>query len=292
MVGRHATPPTAHHPWVTDTGYALLDAGDGRRLERFGPRVLDRPAPGAGGSRRAAPRWPEADLTFQTYRGWTGSADPAAAWEVAIEGLRMECRATASGGVGLYPEHAANLDWLARQVTARATALEAQPSVLNLFGHTGLVTLAAARAGAAVAHVDAARTGVAWARANAARNGLADRPIRWLVDDAAAFVEREIRRGRRYDGVVLDPPAFGHGDGRRWELPEDLPTLLEACARVAADDAFVLLTAHSTGIEGLDLGAAVEAAFERRAEARVVPLVVKAESGARLDLGWAVRLDG
>ena len=277
---------------MTDAGYALLDAGDGRRLERFGPRVLDRPAPGAGGTRRSPPRWPEADLAFQAYRGWTGRADPATPWEVEIGGLRMECRATASGGVGLYPEHAANLDWLDRQLTARAALLGTQPSVLNLFGHTGLATLAAARAGAAVAHVDAARTGVAWARTNAGRNELADRPIRWLVDDAAAFVERENRRGRRYDGLILDPPSFGHGEGRRWELREDLPALLEACARVAADDAFVLLTAHSTGLDGPDLGAAVEAAFERRREARVTALTLQAESGARLDLGWAVRLDG
>jgi 23S rRNA (cytosine1962-C5)-methyltransferase len=284
--------PTAHHPWVTDDGYALLDAGDGRRLERFGPRTLDRPAPGAGGSRRALPRWPEADLTFQTYRGWTGRADPAAAWEVAIAGLVMECRATASGGVGLYPEHATNLEWLARQVAARTAVLGRPPAILNLFAHTGLVSLAAARAGASVAHVDAARAGVAWARRNADRNDLAGRPIRWLVDDAAGFVEREVRRGRRYDGVVLDPPSFGHAGGRRWELREDLPALLRACATVAADDAFVLLTAHTTGIAGEELGAIVEAAFGRPAEAHVRRLELAAESGARLDLGWAVRLDG
>jgi 23S rRNA (cytosine1962-C5)-methyltransferase len=195
-----------------------------------------------------------------------------------------------------------------------AAALGRPPRVLNLFAHTGLATLAAARAGAAVAHVDAARAAVGWARRNAELSGLADREIRWLVDDALAFTEREARRGRRYDGLILDPPSAGHGGsghggsrrtdagdagrggaGRggagRWTLRDDLPGLLEACARVTAEDAFVLLTAHSSGLTGEALAAPLLRAFRRGgSEAEVVRLSLAAASGAILHLGWAVRL--
>lgn len=281
---------------ATTHGYALLDAGDARRLERFGGLMLDRPAPGASAPRRTPARWADADLRYDAGRGWSGRANPAAPWAVALGGLAMELRATTSGGVGLYPEHAANLEWLDAEVRARLV-MHGRAGVLNLFAHTGLATLAAARAGAAVAHVDAARASVAWARRNAERSGLVDRPIRWLVDDAEAFAERESRRGRRYDGVILDPPSAGHGRAGsragRWTLRDDLPRLLAACAAVTAEHAFVLLTAHSTGLTGEVLVALLEDAFpRRRGQAVMAPLSIRAESGASLDLGWAVRLGG
>jgi len=211
-----------------------------------------------------------------------------------IEGLTMELRATSSGGVGLYPEHRANLAWLEARIAERAGAgvgEEQPPAVLNLFAHTGLATLAAARAGAAATHVDAARGVVAWARRNAELSGLADRPIRWLVDDAASFVAREARRGRWYAGIVLDPPSFGHARGRRWRLADDLPALLAACRAVATDDAFVLLTAHTTGLDGADLAAMLRAAFpSRTARLDGAALELAAASGVRLELGWSLRL--
>ena len=216
-----------------------------------------------------------------------------AAWQVTLNALTLELRPTASGGVGLYPEHAANLTWLAEQVRAQAAAPgDREPAVLNLFAHTGLATLAAARAGAAVAHVDAARTAIAWARRNAELSSLADRPIRWLVDDALAFVTREARRGRRYDGFVLDPPSFGRAGSRQWRLADELPALLAACRAIASDDAFVLLTAHTAGLDGHDLRQALRFSFAVRREAalEVVPQELIATSGARLELGWAVRL--
>jgi 23S rRNA (cytosine1962-C5)-methyltransferase len=271
-----------------DGGYELLDAGVRRRLERFGPLTIDRPAPGADGFRLAPDRWGAADLRFDSASGWSGPAWPAQPWPLAVGGLTLELRPTASGGLGLYPEHAANVGWLAAEVTARA-APGTTPQVLNLFAHTGLATLALARAGAAVAHVDAARSAVAWARRNANLSGLADRPIRWLVDDAAAFVAREARRGRRYDGIVLDPPAFGRANGREWRMEDDLPDLLAACRTVAAPGAFVLLTAHSESVDGTALAAMLRSAFGgRSASIEVVPLEATAASGARLALGWAV----
>jgi 23S rRNA (cytosine1962-C5)-methyltransferase len=273
--------------------YELIDAGEGRRLERFGSLTVDRPAPGAGFPARAPERWQDAEISWDPDGGWLrtgGGSEPVEPWPVTIEGLTLELRPTASGGVGLYPEHRANLSWLEARIAERLVR-RSPPAMLNLFAHTGLVTLAAARAGAAVTHVDAARGVVGWARRNAELSGLADRPIRWLVDDAAGFVAREARRGRRYDGIVLDPPSFGHARGRRWRLPDDLPDLLAACHEIAADDAFLLLTAHTTGMDGADLAALVRAAVPSpSARFDGSTLELPATSGARLDLGWSVRL--
>ena len=275
------------------TEYELIDAGIGRRLERFGARVVDRPAPTASEFRLATALWPSADLRFDPGDGWSRSIEP---WTIDVDGLVMELRPTASGGVGLYPEHLANLPWVADQVRwTQSQRSDAEPAVLNLFAHTGLTTLAAARVGAAVVHVDAARTAVAWARRNAELSGLADRSIRWLVDDALAFVAREARRGRRYDGIVLDPPSFGRAkEGRRsrtWHLASELPALLAACRDVATNDAWVLLTAHTEGIDGGDLEELLVRAFPvPRNRVWTAPLGLEATSGARLALGWSVRL--
>jgi 23S rRNA (cytosine1962-C5)-methyltransferase len=275
----------------------LVDAGEGRRLERFGARLVDRPAPTAVEPRRDPAAWEPANLRFDPGEGWLGEPAALESWQVTLDGLTLELRPTASGGLGLYPEHALNLAWLARQIAARADQASDQdprepPAVLNLFAHTGLATLAAARAGAAVAHIDGARSTVAWARRNAELSGLAERPIRWLVDDAAAFVAREARRGRRYDGIVLDPPSYGHAGARRWRLADELPGLLAACRTVATDDAFVLLTAHTAGLDGHDLRQLLRFSFDvhRGAGLEVARQELTAASGARLELGWSVRL--
>lgn len=283
--------------------YDLLDAGDGRRLERFGVAVVDRPAPTATGPRRDWAAWRAATLRFEPGRGWIAAAggevrDPSSgdaeigSWPIRIDGLDMELRPTASGGLGIYPEHRAHVAWLERQIDAQRSRGE-PPHVLNLFAHTGLLTLAAARAGAAVAHVDASKGAVDWARRNAALSGLADRPVRWLVDDAAGFVAREARRGRRYQGLVLDPPSFGRAGRRQWKLGDELPGLLAACRRVVVDDAFILLTAHTTGLDGEELRAAFDAAFgasfRTGGESSVERVGLEAASGARLELGWAIR---
>jgi 23S rRNA (cytosine1962-C5)-methyltransferase len=266
----------------------LLDAGDGRRLERFGEREVDRTAPGAIDRRRPT-AWAAADLRFDRSRGWSGRGDLAAPWTIDVEGLTLELRATDSGGVGLFPEQIANVSWLASAIRARASA-GATPAVLNLFAHTGLLTLVAARAGAAVTHVDAARGSVAWARRNAELSGLSDRPVRWIVDDALEFIRREARRGRRFDGILLDPPSYGHGGSRPWRIETDLPVLLEACSGVMATNPFLLLTAHTAGLDADRLEGVVREAFPtlaRRVEA--IPLELEAESGATLPLGTAIR---
>ena len=271
--------------------YALLDVGDGARLERFGTRITDRPHGGALGARRAPSRWRAADLRFDRDAGWTAD-DPDALdpWTIRVAGLELGLRPTDAGQVGLFPDHLGSLAWLVEQVASRD-----EPLVLHLFAYTGLATLAMSRAGAAVAHVDASRPSVTWARENAARNDLADRPIRWLVDDASRFVAREARRGRRYDGIVLDPPSYGHGEhgGRSWRIETDLLPLLDACRAILDDDGFVLLTAHTETLPADRLGNALATTWaSRRADRMEIgELGLDSEAGGRLELGAFARWD-
>ena len=263
----------------------LIDCGDGRRLERFGRVIVDRPAPGATMPRRLA----EADWSrpaMQWARGaWIrgSAADP---WPVCAGSLVLECRPAAGGQVGVFPEHVATWEWLDVAVRAAAAKLERPPEVLSLFAYTGGASLACARAGARVAHVDASKPAVAWARRNAELSELAEVPVRWLVDDARAFVKRERRRGRRYDGVVLDPPTYGHGDGA-WQIEANLPDLLDdIAALVGPKPAFTLLSAHTPGWDGERLAALLREHLGVAAEG--ADLGLDARSGNRLDLGaWA-----
>ena len=160
--------------------------------------------------------------------------------------LKFALRCTPFGHVGLFPEQAANWDWIADCVRCAGRPLE----VLNLFAYTGGATLAAAAAGASVVHVDAARNIIAWARRNAELSGLEKSPIRWIVDDALTFVRREVRRGRRYDAVILDPPTYGHGPrGQSWKIDSDLRELLAECRKLFVEPEFALFTCHTPAID-------------------------------------------
>lgn len=227
--------------------------------------------------------WRSADLRFDREAGWSGQ--DRSPWSLELDGLTLELRPSAAGQVGLYPEHGAAWSWLREAIADRPEA-----EVLHLFAATGATTLALARSGARVTHVDAARSAVAWARRNAELSGLANRPIRWIVDDATAFTRREARRGRRFDLLVLDPPSWGHGaTGERWDLRRSLPELLDAAAAVATPDAAILLTTHTTGLDAVDLEAAVADAFGS-GSVSAEPLAIRARSGAVLSLGAAARM--
>lgn len=303
-------------------GYRLIDAGGGRRLEQFGARTVDRPAPGAVASAVDPTAWAGADLRYERWSGWHAAGGLLTPWNVGVTGCQLELRPTETGQIGLFPEQLENLSWLAAQVRAvtanaaktalaqpvaavalaadtsmaddSATALD-RPRILNLFAYTGLASLALAAAGAAVVHVDSSRPAIAWARHNAALSGLDGQPVRWIVDDAEAFVARELRRGRRYDGIILDPPSYGHGDrGQSWRLEERLAGLLAACAALLTGPrAFCLLTAHAEGLTSPWLARQLAQAT-RRPNARVQSgeLAIIADSGARLELGAYARFDG
>ena len=195
--------------------------------------------------------------------------------------------------VGVFPEHLATVGWLQAQISERSAA-GALPAVLHLFAYTGLATLALAAAGAQVTHVDASRPTVAWARHNAELSGLADRPVRWIVDDARVFVEREARRGRRYAGLVLDPPSYGHGPGARpWRLEDDLAHLLVACGQVLEPAGFVLLTAHTPGYDAERLVRLLADVLRRsRRDIEGGALAIAAEDGRVLELGAFARSVG
>jgi 23S rRNA (cytosine1962-C5)-methyltransferase len=273
-----------------ERAYRLLDAGNGRRLEAFGERIVDRPAPAASDPRRDPEAWLRADLRYERAAGWEGTGQLLEPWTIELEGLRLELRAAASGQVGLFPEHLDALPWLRAQVVA---AGRPSVTVLNLFAYTGLATLALAASGASVVHLDAARSAVAWARRNAQLSGLAERPIRWIVDDAASFVAREARRGQRYDGFVLDPPSWGHAaSARAWQIDERLGELLAGCAELAAPGgAFCLLSGHTAGLQLRSLRQLLGEAFGRPATAvEARPLQLRAESGATLRLGLCARV--
>ncbi len=279
--------------------YALLDCGDGRRLEAFGTLVVDRPAPSADLRRRDPGAWSDA-ITYRAGRGWAsadGSQPPEEAADVEIGGVTVSVQLGSGGQTSLFPEHGANVPWIRAAIARRLHAAgDAQPEVLNLFAHTGLLTLVAADAGARVVHVDASRPAVEQARRNAAASGLETRPIRWLIDDALALVRREARRGRRYAGLILDPPSYGHGGahgrGISWRFDTDLEELLASCLEIAEPAAFWVLTTHTVGWDQNRLAATLAGTLGVASSAvERLPLELAAASGATLRLGAAARID-
>jgi 23S rRNA (cytosine1962-C5)-methyltransferase len=251
---------------ASTTDYELVDFGDGRKLERFGPVLLARPSPAAEGIARSRPHlWRNATARFVGSRAGDGIWQPEAdTWRpadwtfthVGEASFQLWLDALASGQVGVFPEQRENWDWIAGQA-AKPQAGGASLRVLNLFAYTGGSTLAAAAAGAEVVHIDAARNIVQRARENAALSGLADRPVRWITEDATKFCRRELKRGNRYDAVILDPPSYGHGPkGEPWKIGEHLLPLLRLCGELTVESrAFVLVTCHSPGIGPAELAA-------------------------------------
>jgi len=232
------------------TEYELLDTGSGRKLERFGPVILIRPEPQANW-RPSLPQkfWDAAHGEFlqphRTKKGeWKFLQTVPQRWRMRRNHLSFCVEPTPAGHLGVFPDQASHWDWLASLVASAP----APPRVLSLFGHTGLATLACAAAGAQITHVDASRKAVKWARENQSLSQLEDRPIRWLVDDAPTFVAREIRRGRTYDGLLLDPPRFGRGPrGELWKVEESLPALLRESRKLLSPALlFVLLNTYTT----------------------------------------------
>ncbi len=235
--------------------YALLDSGHGRKLERYGRFTVSRPEPQCWWAPRDPAAFERADAVFDPQDEddggrWRFRQRTIDTFPLSWRDVRFTGRFTPFRHLAFFPEQAANWDWL----DARLRSLE-RPKVLNLFGYTGVASRAAAAAAAEVTHVDASKKSVTWARENAELSGLADRPVRWIVEDARKYVAREVRRGSKYQGVILDPPKYGRGPtGEVWRLFEDLPGLLADCAALLADDAdFLVLNAYAARISGLSL---------------------------------------
>ncbi|HXF61045.1 MAG TPA: class I SAM-dependent methyltransferase, partial [Caldilineaceae bacterium] len=224
------------NPEPTGEGYLLLDSGDARKLERVGPYTLVRPAPQAiWRPRLPAAAWQRADAIYirdaSGGGAWEWQSKVKREFDLLFNHLFLRIRLTDFGHLGLFPEQADNWDWLRRVIRDRLRRTNHRNlHVLNLFAYTGGSTLAASQAGAHLVHLDAAKGIVDWARRNAELCHMAERPIRWLVDDALKFVRREARRANRYQGIILDPPSFGRGPkGEVFKIEDDLLPLLEAC---------------------------------------------------------------
>jgi len=246
--------------------YALLDSGDGLKLERFGKYVFVRPESQAMWKCALQNEWKQADAVFvptgeESGGHWDFKKKVAEQWTMRYplprvnKDLSFKVMTTPGRHLGVFPEVAAHWDWLS-ELTAGS---KGEVNVLNLFGYTGLASLAAAAAGAKVTHVDASKKSVSWARENQALSRLTDAPIRWIVDDAVKFVQREARRGTKYDGIILDPPKFGRGPkGEIWEVYKSLPNLLETCREcLSANPLFMVITVYAVRASAIHVAQAL-----------------------------------
>jgi len=283
--------------------YQLLDfgknkAGVGEKLERFGEFLMSRPSPPADRVIRSRPDlWTGVDAAYTTRntnkQSWSFVSKKATglkdSWWIEHDGLRFKLKPTPFGHVGLFVEQQSNWDWIRKRVTN----CERKLKVLNLFAYTGGSTLSAAVAGAEVTHIDSAKNIVNWARENATLSNLSEHPIRWIVEDCSLFVEREVKRGNRYDAIILDPPTFGHGPkGEAWKIERDLIRLLRNCKKLLSDSPeFMLLTCHSPGYGPAELQATFCDAIFGTCSTQVtaMPLSISTNDGRKLNAGNLVR---
>ncbi len=238
--------------WIANKwkDYTVVDASDGEKLEYWGKYSLIRPDPQViWKTEKKNPLWRKADASYKRSKSgggsWSENKLPEA-WTISYGALRFQIKPMGFKHTGLFPEQAANWDWFSELIGNAGRPI----SVLNLFAYTGGATVAAAKAGASVCHVDASRGMVAAAKENAALSGLAEAPIRYIVDDCKKFIEREIRRGRKYDAIIMDPPSYGRGPtGEVWKIEECIDDFVSLCTEVLSDNPlFFLLNSYTTGL--------------------------------------------
>lgn len=282
--------------WISDgwKDYEVLDTSDGEKLERWGKYVLIRPDPQviwSTGHRHPAWKQPDARYARSSSGGgqWSAHRLPER-WEVSYRDLTFNVKPMNFKHTGIFPEQAANWDYIDSRIRSAGRPI----SVLNLFAYTGAATLAAAKAGASVCHVDAAKGMVAWAKENAKSSGLENAPIRWIVDDCTKFVEREIRRGKQYDAIIMDPPSYGRGpSGEIWKLEQNLFPFVELTSRLLSDaPLFVIINSYTTGLAPsvvrYILGSVIGERFGGRVDSDELGLPVT-QSGLALPCGAAGR---
>lgn len=267
---------------TTTRDYELIDSGDGEKLERYGGVTLSRPDPQALWPKRAPGLWQNAKARFggagektgggsargggtTKSGGWKIDSSVPKEWEVAFGGIRFFVKPTAFKHVGVFPEQLPNWEWIMETVRRAydgggrrgilgSSGPRTEPvSVLNLFGYTGGATIAALLAGAHVTHVDASKVALTWARRNTELSGVVDKPVRWILDDARAFLRREIKRGKKYDAIIMDPPAFGRGPaGEMWKIEDHLLDLFVLCrAAISATPIFFLVNGYASGYSAI-----------------------------------------
>lgn len=233
-------------------GYELIDSGEGEKLERFGDVVLSRPDPQALWRKNLSDdEWSKANANFtrtEAVGEWRIKSGTPDKWQINFSNLKFNIKPTAFKHTGIFPEQSVNWDWMRELIKGKGDI-----DVLNLFGYTGGATLACAQAGAKVVHVDGSKSAITWARENAEISGLADKPIRWILEDARVFVGREVKRGNKYDAIIMDPPAFGHGANKEiWKIDEHFISLVEDCFKLLKDKPlFFIINGYSAGYSSI-----------------------------------------
>lgn len=238
--------------WISNNwqDYEVVDCSKGEKLEKWGEYVLVRPDPQViWNTERKNPLWRKINAHYHRSERGGGEwefFDLPEQWTISYKNLKFNLKPFSFKHTGLFPEQATNWDWFSEKIKNAKRPVK----VLNLFAYTGGATLAAAAAGASVTHVDASKGMVAWAKENAKSSGLEDAPIRWLVDDCVKFVEREIRRGNKYDGIIMDPPSYGRGPkGEIWKIEDSIYDFVKLCTKILSDDAiFFLINSYTTGL--------------------------------------------
>ena len=248
--------------------YQLLDSGDGKTLERFGKYLLVRPRPQAiWATSLPSSEWKKANAILveekQEYGGKGNILNPMdKSWTIDYKDLKFQLQLTSSRHVGIFPEQATHWDWIRSQIESSKKPFR----MLNLFGYSGAATAAGAAAGAEVTHVDSSKHAITWANQNIKLSRLAEKPVRWIAEDALKFVKREARRGSTYHGIVMDPPKFGRGSsGEVWDFFKRTPELIEACQSILAKDAvFLVMTAYAITASAVVTHQAVEQMVGRK----------------------------
>ncbi len=266
-------------PWED---YELLDSGDNKKLERYGEYFVVRPEtqaiwkPLRGGDWKKA----QAEFSWNGGKGAWKNKDIPALWEMSWGDVRFTARLTSFKHTGIFPEQAVNWAWLKERVAALTN-----PQVLNLFGYTGIASIAAAKSGGAVTHIDASKQSNLWAKENAKLSGVPEGAMRVLLDDALRFAEREVRRGHTYEGIILDPPAFGRGpEGEVWRIEEDIPKLFDVLAKLLAKkpDSFFLLNGYAAGYSPQSFLQAVEGSFPEAQRAEFGEIAIREQASSRI----------
>ena len=285
--------------WIADQwkDYEVLDTSKGEKLERWGDYLLVRPDPQViWNTTKKHKGWKKKNGHYHRSNAGGGEwefFDLPKEWSIHYKELTFNLKPFSFKHTGLFPEQATNWEWFGNLIREAKRPIK----VLNLFAYTGGATLAAAAAGASVTHVDASKGMVNWAKENAVSSGLADRPIRWLVDDCVKFVEREIRRGNKYDAIIMDPPSYGRGPkGEIWKIEENIYPFIELCTQILSEDAlFFLVNSYTTGLQPAVLTymihTAVVSRFGGSVESSEIGLLVK-ENGLVLPCGASGRWIG
>jgi 23S rRNA (cytosine1962-C5)-methyltransferase len=273
----------------TQKDYELIDSGDGEKLERYGNFILSRPDPQALWEKTSPKEWEKADGVFlrnAQKASWKMKEGVSEQWQIELSGLNFIISPTSFKHTGVFPEQSVNWKWISDSIQmAQKKSPERKISILNLFGYTGGATLACAKAGVEVTHVDSSKSAIDWAKENAKVSGLENTPIRWMLDDVRKFVAREIKRGKKYDGIILDPPAFGHGAKNEiWKIEDDLLNLLSLCKQVlVGEPIFFIINGYSSVYSAIAYGNNIKKMMKDfGGTVEIGELAIRESSGQRL----------